>query len=70
MTLREFIYHLAHKSISIMILLYNHNSNTYTCIFNDSVGTLIHWKDFPKYSDYVVDSIDTDHNFFEVHIYG
>ncbi len=70
MTLKEFISHLSHRSLSIVIYLFNIDSHTYSIIFDGSVGTLIHWKDFPKYSDHVVDSIEPDHNFFEVRIYG
>ncbi len=70
MTLAEFINRLAHRSISIMLYVYNRNSNTYSKIFDGSVGTLIHWINFPDYRDYVIESIETEHNLFEVRIYG
>ena len=70
MKLIEFIYHLAHKSISIMLYVYNKNSNTYSNIYDGSVGQLIHWKDFPTYRDYIIENIDCEENLFEVKIYG
>lgn len=70
MTLKEFIYHLAHKSIFIHIIKYNYNENCFVRLFDGTVGTLIHWKDFPEYSTNIVEAIECEHNFFEVKIYG
>ena len=70
MKLSEFIYHLAHKSISIMLYYYNHSKGIYEKIYDGSVGQLIHWKDFPEYIDYIIDNIQCEKNLFEVRLYG
>lgn len=70
MKLSEFIYHLAHKSIFIMLYNYNHSINGYEKIYDGSVGQLIHWKNFPNYRDYIIEKIDCEENLFEVRLYG
>ena len=70
MKLSEFIYHLAHKSISIMLYNYNHSINGYEKIYDGSVGQLIHLKNFPVFRDFIVDTIQCEENLFEVRLYG
>lgn len=70
MKLSEFIYHLAHKSISIMLYYYNHSKCIYVKVYDGSVGQLIHWKDFPVFRDFIIDNIQCEENLFEVRLYG
>lgn len=71
MTLKEFIKHLAHKSLKVKIICYDYNNHCFVTIYEASVGELLNWVKYPIYMDYLVECVNPeDTNFMEVKIYG
>lgn len=71
MTLREFIKHLAHKSLKIKLICYDYSINCFITLFNDTLGVLLNWVKYPMYMDFLVECVNPeDTNLLEVKIYG
>ena len=71
MTLKEFINHLAHKSLKIKIICYDYYICCYVTIYEGTVGELLHWIQYPKFMELIVECVNPeDKNFFEVSING